>query len=558
MQQHLEKADESFVSFNKEEGPEHVMSHQQADETAALYEATTLRETVAAQEIEDDHAVQSPISAYDVIDEEPVRVEVPTTSISGLMAFNAPPTQIEATTTSCSTPTPPNAIPVTSNQPTQLLEGQRGIRPGELLTNKDTEVHAVTSASPSDHTLSISAYTAERNSLKHQLVEDENEEPVGYIDERSTKRTRSTDSRKSIGDRSTPVRRSYPSTWDGYEWALVNENMRHGPDQALDLNSEDRPAPSIVDLSIMDQKPIIKQDPDELPMNALASSHSITLTPTLSVSSIIRQPPTGPNAATEHVDLFSLCIPCTGPNGAPLPASENELSLLADIQRKARRILSGEKDRVDIRSRIPAWMRNGLSEEQKKGIVKIQKKINTMQKKIRASQSEKKGGNVKAKGANTATTRPTPTPTKYTSASVMHWQTFHAVAPTPSQAHPLARQQTLLPFGLEPLDYGNLFGPALVYSALEQVNNMLEMFEANVRCSLSGLDLINLQKSTGRVQNPPPPGCASLSLANQPYPKLVGPSLVHHALQEINEMMRSFGLLQQFALCWKDLRQVQH
>ena len=220
--------------------------------------------------------------------------------------------------------------------------------------------------------------------------------------------------------------------------------------------------------------------------------------------------------------------------------------------------MSGEKDRVDIRSRIPAWMRNGLSEEQKKGIVKIQKKINTMQKKIRASQSEKKGGNVKAKGANTAPTRPTPTPTKYTSASVMHWQTFHAVAPTPSQAHPLARQQTLLPFGLEPLDYGNLFGPALVYSALEQVNNMLEMFEANVRCSLSGLDLINLQKSTGRVQNPPPPGCASLSLANQPYPKLVGPSLVHHALQEINEMMRSFGLLQQFALCWKDLRQVQH
>ena len=181
-----------------------------------------------------------------------------------------------------------------------------------------------------------------------------------------------------------------------------------------------------------------------------------------------------------------------------------------------------------------------------------------MQKKIRASQSEKKGGNVKAKGANTAPTRPTPTPTKYTSASVMHWQTFHAVAPTPSQAHPLARQQTLLPFGLEPLDYGNLFGPALVYCALKQVNNMLEMFEANVRCSLSGLDLINLQKSTGRVQNPPPPGCASLSLANQPYPKLVGPSLVHHALQEINEMMRSFGLLQQFALCWKDLRQVQH
>lgn len=208
MQQHLEKADESFVSFNKEERPEHVMSHQQADETAALYEATTLRETVAAQEIEDDHAVQSPISAYDVIDEEPVRVEVPTTSISGLMAFNAPPTQIEATTTSCSTPTPPNAIPVTSNQPTQLLEGQRGIRPGELLTNKDTEVHAVTSASPSDHTLSISAYTAERNSLKRQLVEDENEEPVGYIDERSAKRTRSTDSRKSIGDRSTSVRRS--------------------------------------------------------------------------------------------------------------------------------------------------------------------------------------------------------------------------------------------------------------------------------------------------------------------------------------------------------------
>ncbi|CAN9252509.1 unnamed protein product [Alternaria alternata] len=318
MQQNLEKADESFVSFNKEEMPEHVMSHQQADETAALYEATTLRETVAAQEIEDDHAVQSPISAYDVINEEPVRVEVPTTSISDLMASNAPPTQIEATTTSRSTPTPPNAIPVTSNQPTQLLEGQRGIRPRELLTNKDTEVHAVTSASPLDHTLSISAYTAERNSLKRQLVEDENEEPVGYIDERSAKRLRSMDSRKSIGDRSTPVRRSYPSTWDGYEWALVNENMRHGPDRALDLDSEDRPALSIVDPSIMDRKPTIKQEPDELPMNALASSHSITLTPTLSVSSIIRQPPTGPTAATEHVDLFSLCITCTGPNGTPL------------------------------------------------------------------------------------------------------------------------------------------------------------------------------------------------------------------------------------------------
>ncbi|CAN9477145.1 unnamed protein product [Alternaria alternata] len=300
MQQNLEKADESFVSFNKEEMPEHVMSHQQADETAALYEATTLRETVAAQEIEDDHAVQSPISAYDVINEEPVRVEVPTTSISDLMASNAPPTQIEATTTSRSTPTPPNAIPVTSNQPTQLLEGQRGIRPGELLTNKDTEVHA------------------NEILLKRQLVEDENEEPVGYIDERSAKRLRSMDSRKSIGDRSTPVRRSYPSTWDGYEWALVNENMRHGPDRALDLDSEDRPALSIVDPSIMDRKPIIKQEPDELPMNALASSHSITLTPTLSVSSIIRQPPTGPTAATEHVDLFSLCIPCTGPNGTPL------------------------------------------------------------------------------------------------------------------------------------------------------------------------------------------------------------------------------------------------
>jgi hypothetical protein len=79
----------------------------------------------------------------------------------------------------------------------------------------------------------------------------------------------------------------------------------------------------------------------------------------------------------------------------------------------------------------------------------------------------------------------------------------------------------------------------LVYSALEQVNNMLEAFGVDKRCMLSGLDKIKLQSHHGIVPLPPPAGCTPLSLSNMPS-TLFGPALANHALQQVNAMTKSF------------------
>ncbi|KAG9189487.1 hypothetical protein G6011_06355 [Alternaria panax] len=557
MLQDIERLDEAHVSFN-EEVPEQAVSHEQADETTAVYEATTLHKTTAIQDVEDRHAVQSPIQAFDGTNVEPVQAEAATTPIPDLTAPDALPAQAETATTSIPAPAPSNTAPITSNQPITHFEDHRAIRPGRLFTSRYAEAPTTTVAPLSGSTASDSAFAASQKSTKRRLAEDEDEGAVGYVDERSAKRTRTTNSAEPTGNRSTAVRRSYPSPWGKYEWTLTNDNRRDVLDRAIDSDLEETPARSIVDPDIVDREPVIKQEPGELFMNSQASLHSIPLTPARSNSPNIRQPSSGPNAAQptasqaqitaiEHVDLFSLCVPRIGPNQKPLQPSKPGLKLLEDMQRKARRILSGEKDKVDIRSRLPQWMRDGQSGQQRRDLAKLQHKINAMQQKMKASQPGNKDGNVKRKA-----------PIRHTSAPTMqNHQRTPIMTQMPSQAQPLVPKQALFPYGLEPLDYDNLSGPALVQSALEQVNNMLEIFEANVRCSLSGLDSINAQKLTGKVPSPPSLSCTSLSLSHLPCKALAGPSLMSHALQEINDMMRSFGLPRQFALCWKDLQQMQ-
>jgi hypothetical protein len=388
---------------------------------------------------------------------------------------------------------------------------------------------------------------------------------------------RSTHSPEHTGDRSTAVRRSYPSTWNRYEWALINDNINNGRDLAMDPAREETLARSIANPDVIDRKPTIKQELllDEYLMDPPASPPNLPyptpLTPAHSISPGTSQPLIGSraaqgtttlqvhHAASDHVDLMVWCIPPPRPNEVHRHPTLDEQRLLEDLEKRVNRILRGEKDRADIKSRLPAWMRNGLSEEQKEGISIIQKRIIAQQRKIKNSKPGNQGRNMKGKGANATRVRSKQVAVNDIPApNVQDHQWIPLLdAAIPAQTQSLAPRQALPPYGLEPLDYDRLFGPALVSNALEQVNNMLEMFEANVRCVLSGLDSINAQKSTRKVPSTLPPGYAPLSLASLPYNRLTGPSLVNHALQETNEMMRSFGLPQQFALCWKDLEQLQ-
>ncbi|KAI4911759.1 hypothetical protein J4E90_006576 [Alternaria incomplexa] len=620
MLQDLENTDESHVSASEMGMPRQVIFHTHPDETVAedasgepaaetsaslrddvaSEEAVPVQETAAVQETatsratEDNHSFYSATPAFDYASQNStlpvdnltisatgtcyvpssirpdgsirreIRIRpghassVPTNTepnikfIPNLSASEALPSQTDIAQSSIPAPS-------TSNQPNESFTSHRAIRPGGFLTSRYADVPAATLTQASGFTTPFSAYAANVNSGKRRHVEEENEGPSGFQDERSAKRMRTTNSRESIGDRRTAVPQILPSPYDRYEWALINDNMRDSQDQSMVSEPEETPERSIVGQDIVDREPVIKTEPvDDAPSksNVIPPAPQPPLTPAQSNSPSVRQPPTAsiatqrptlhaPVSAPEHINLFDLCIPRCG-NRRP---TQVELNKIREIEIKTALILSGHKEKVDILGQLPPWMRVNISRKQRQLINDLVRRIKAA-KAGQHSYADVRSFNAIPSGSTPAPTRATAVPVTQT-----YQQTSVMAAPTPPQAQLLAPQQARQPYGLDPLKYENTFGPALVYSALEQVNNMLGAFGVNARCYPSGMDSITLKNQS--IEPPPPPtGCMLLSLENMPYVKLAGPALVNHALHQVNDMTSSLWP-GQFVLHGKDMLLLQ-
>ena len=570
-----------------------------SEEAVPVQETAAVQETATAQATEDTHAVYSATPAFDYASQNSTTEMMPsvdTPSISSTGGYYIPasfrsdgsirkprrirpnygspePTNIEPNITFI--PTLPasealpsqtgiaqssNSAPSTSNQPNESFTNHRAIRPGGLLTSKYADVPAATITQAAGFTASFSAWAANVNSGKRRHVEEENEGPSGFQHERSAKRARTTCSHGSIGDRSSAIPHTLPSQWSTHEWALVDDNMRDRQDQTMDSEPEETPERSIVGQDIVDREPVIKTEPvDDGPSNPAEIPAAPQPLPTQaqsgspSMSRATAGPTatqlTGPQAsvsAPEYIDLFDLCIPRSS-NRQP---TQTEANLLRDMEGKAARILSGRQAKVDIISQLPAWMREGMSKNQRQRVTAIQRRI-------KAAKSDPPR-NADVRCFNATSSRSAPAPIRATPAPVTqtYQQTPLMAAPALPQPQPLAPQQARQPYGLDPLPYEKVFGPALVYSALEQINNMLGALGSNGRCFLSGMDMITLKRNHETVLPPPPPGCIPLSLENMPYARLAGPALVNHALHRVNEMLSSVWA-GQFVLHGKDMLLLQ-
>lgn len=323
---------------------------------------------------------------------------------------------------------------------------------------------------------------------------------------------------------------------------------------------EDTPERSVVGQDIIDREPVIKTEPpDDAPSNpaVIPPAHQTLLTPAQSNSPSISQATTRPTAtqltdpqapvsASEYIDLFRLCIP----HSSVCQLTPTETSLLRDMERRAARILSGRQAKVDILSQLPAWMRESMSNSQGQQVATIQRRVKE------AKSGHRRNADVRSFNARAVASTPAPTRTAPVPVAPHHQQTSLMAAPAPPQVQPSAPQQARQPYGLDPLPYDKLFVSALVHSALEQVNNMLEAFGVNARCYLSGWDSITLKKNHEIVPPPLPPGCMPLTLENMPYTRLAGPALVNHALQRVNEITSSLWP-GQFVLHGNDMLQLQ-
>ena len=614
MLQDLENTDESHVSAGEMGMPRQVIFHIHPDETlaevasgepaaemsASLRDAVASEEAVAVQETatsratEDNHSFYSATPAFDYASHNstlpvdnltisatgtsyvpssirpdgsirreirirpghassvPMNTEPNIKFIPNLSASEALPSQTDIAQSSIPAPS-------TSNQPNESFTSHRAIRPGGFLTSRYADVPAATLTQASGFTTPFSAYAANVNSGKRRHVEEENEGPSGFQDERSAKRMRTTNSRESIGDRRTAVPQILPSPYDRYEWALINDNMRYSQDQSMVSEPKETPERSIVGQDIVDREPVIKTEPvDDAPSNStvIPPAPQPPLTPAQSNSPSVRQPatasiatqrpnPHAPVSAPEYIDLFDLCIPRSGNRRS----TQVELNKIREIETKTALILSGHKEKVDILGQLPPWMRVNISRKQRQLINDLVRRIKAA-KAGQHSYADVRSFNAIPSGSTPAPTRATAVPVTQT-----YQQTSVMAAPTPPQAQLLAPQQARQPYGLDPLKYENTFGPALVYSALEQVNNMLGAFGVNARCYPSGMDSITL-KNQSIVPPPPPTGCMLLSLENMPYVKLAGPALVNHALHQVNDMTSSLWP-GQFVLHGKDMMLLQ-
>jgi len=480
----------------------------------------------------------------------PTNTEPHITFIPAQSASEGLPSQTETAQTSIPAPS-------TSNQSNESFTNHRAVRPGGLSTSK----YAVVPAAPIEPTDPPMPFSAYAKSGKRRHVEEENEGPSGFQHERSAKRVRTTHSRESAGDRSMAVPQILPSPYDRYEWALINDNMRDSQDQSMNSEPEETPERSVVGQDIIDREPVIKTEPtDDAPSNlaVIPPAHQTLLTPAQSNSPSISRATAGPTATQltdsqtsvstpEYIDLFRLCIPHSSVRQPTLA----EANLLREMERKAAKILSGRQAKVDIRSQLPAWMREGMCKTQRERVAAIQRRI------MAAKSGPRRNADVRSFNNRAVVSTPAPMRTAPAPVTQHYQQAPSMTAPAaPPQVQPSAPQQARQPYGLDPLQYEKFFGPALVYSALEQVNNMLGALGVSVRCFLSGMDTITLKKNHEIVLPPAPLGCMPLSLENMPYAKLAGPALVNHALHQVNEMMSSLWP-GQFVLHGKDMLLLQ-
>ncbi|KAI4690722.1 uncharacterized protein J4E88_002194 [Alternaria novae-zelandiae] len=551
-----------------------------AQEIAVAQETAAVQETATSQAAQDSHAIYSATPAFDHASQNStLPADNPTISSAGICYVPASirpghsssvptdtepnitfiPTQSASEGLPSQTETAQTSIPApsTSNQSNESFTNHRAVRPGGLSTSK----YAVVPAAPIEPTDPPMPFSAYANSGKRRHVEEENEGPSGFQHERSAKRVRTTHSRESAGDRSTALPQILPSPYDRYEWALINDNMRDSQDQSMNSEPEETPERSVVGQDIIDREPVIKTEPtDDAPSNlaVIPPAHHTLLTPAQSNSPSMGRTTAGPTATQltdpqtpvstpEYIDLFRLCIPHSSVRQPTL----TEANLLREIERKAAIILSGGQAKVNIISQLPAWMREGMCKTQRRRVAAIQRRI----------EAAKSGPRLIAdvRSFNNRAVVSTPAPMRAAPAPVtQHYQQAPPMTASaaPPQVQPSAPQQARQPYGLDPLQYEKFFGPALVYSALEQVNNMLGALGVNVRCFLSGMDTITLKKNHEIVLPPAPPGCMPLSLENMPYAKLAGPALVNHALHQVNEMMSSLWP-GQFVLHGKDMLLLQ-
>ncbi|KAI4956125.1 hypothetical protein J4E91_000335 [Alternaria rosae] len=615
MLQDLENPDESHVLLDEMEALQHVAAHTQSvepaaegdnrepavemteslrdnvspEEAVAAQEMAAAQETATSQAAEDGHSVYSATPALNHANQNSTTETMPsvdTPSISATGEYYIPasirldgsirkeirirptlgplePTNIEPKITFISTLPASEALPSqtdtatpsipalsTSNQPNESFTSHRAIRPGGLSTSKYAVILAAAPTQASVFTTPFSAYGANINSGKRRHVEEEKGGPSGFQDERSAKRMRTKHSRESTGDRSTAIPQILPSTYDRYEWALINDNRRDSQDQSMYSEPEDTPERSVVGQDIIDRDPVIKTEPpDDAPSNpaVIPPAHQTLLTPAQSNSPSINQATTRPTATqlTEYIDLFRLCIP----HSSVRQLTPAESSLLRDMERRAARILSGRQAKVDILSQLLAWMREGMSKSQRHQVATIQRRVKE------AKSGHRRNTDVRSFNARAVASTPAPTRTAPVPLAPHHQQTSLMAAPAPPQVQPSAPQQARQPYGLDPLPYDKLFASSLVHSALEQVNNMLEAFGVNARCYLSGWDSITLKKNHEIVPPSLPPGCMPLTLENMPYTRLAGPALVNHALQRVNEMTSSLWP-GQFVLHGNDMLQL--
>jgi len=570
-----------------------------SEEAVAVQETAAAQETATSQAAEDSHAVYSATPAFDHASQNStLPLDNPTVSAAGVCYVPASirpghsssvPTNTEPNITfipaqsasgglpsQTETAQPSIPAPSTSNQPNASFTSHRAVLPGGLSTSKYAVVPAAP-MEPKDSTSQVPVYSdvpdapieptdpptpfsAYANSGKRRHVEEENEGPSGFQHECSAKRVRTTHSRESAGDRSTAVPQILPSPYDRYEWALINDNMRDSQDQSMNSEPEETPERSVVGQDIIDREPVIKTEPtDDAPSNlaVIPPAHQTLLTPAQSNSPSMSRATAGPTAtqltdpqasvsAPEYIDLFRLCIPHPSVRQPTLA----EANLLRDMERKAAMILSGRQAKVDIISQLPAWMREGMSKTQRQRVAAIQRRIKA------AKSGPRRNADVRSFNDRAVVSTPAPMRTAPAPVTQTYQQAPLMTAPAPPQVQPSAPQQARQPYGLDPLQYEKFFGPALVYSALAQVNNMLGALGVNVRCFLSGMDTIILKKSHEIVLPPPPPGYMPLSLENMPYARMAGPALVNHALHQVNEMMSSLWP-GQFVLHGKDMLLLQ-